>query len=372
MSSSEKRKVLYMPSTPLNLLVSVAHAVAHASEQTAQLVLIDQKNSEDNRYFKILQTWQESPFIQVDIMLGHAKGKEKRDQRKTNFSKLAGLLDHFPADVIAVGSDRRIEFQYCMHLRSQVSNTVEGWYLDDGLYSYAGRPHKWFKDQLNSFLKKITYGFWWQEPKTVGASGWIKQAWLFKPKSAVEALQIKKMHAIESAWFTLSKMKIFSENVCCAYDFNQSLLDDLQSVGLFLLIPHPNNIKKMNGYEERIHLFLAQLHKLGVRVAVKYHPRTEERDLLGFEEKYQALLVPSGLAFEFVLPFLKKHSVVVGDVGTALLTAQWLRPDLRVSAVLAEGDQFQNTFKTIYDQQGVNVVTDFQGIRMPSVVVRAK
>lgn len=368
MSRSENLKVLYLPSTPLNLLLSVAHAVAYSSEQTAQIVLIDQKNSKDNVYFNALQSWQNSPFQKIDLTLGVAKGKDKLKERKENFAKLAGLVKKFPAEVIAVGSDRRVEFQYVMHLLSKSSNEVGGWYLDDGLYSYAGRPYKWFKDWVNGLLKKVAYGTWWQEPKTVGASAWIKQAWLFCPDNAIRELQTKQMHSIETEWFTHAYVRQFSEEVCRAYGLNQKLLSSLQSVELFLLIPHPNNIKKMMGYEERIHQFLKQMHQQDVRVAAKYHPRTEQKDPLGLEQHYQALLIPGGLAFEFVLPFLKPNATVVGDVGTALLTAQWLRPDLNVSAVLAEDDEFQSTFKTIYEQLGVNIVASFQNVKMPSEI----
>ncbi|MEA1988428.1 MAG: hypothetical protein U9N57_04360 [Pseudomonadota bacterium] len=372
MSRTENRKVLYLPSTPLNLLLSVAHAVAYSSEQTAQLVLIDQKNDQDNVYFNVLQSWQNSPFQRVELTLGASKGKGKLEERKANFAKLAGLVEIFPADAVAVGSDRRVEFQYVMHMLTKYSNQVEGWYLDDGLYSYAGRPYKWFKDWVNGFLKKLAYGFWWREPKTVGASGWVEQAWLFQPNNAVMELQSKQMHIIDTKWFTHSDVRVFSEQVCRAYGLTQKVLTSLQSADLFLLIPHPNNIKKMQGYEERIHDFLSQMHRVGVRVAAKYHPRTEQTDPLELEKRYNALLVPGGLAFEFVLPFLKSKSIVIGDVGTALLTAQWLRPDLKVSAVLAEGDEFQRTFKTIYDQLGVNIVTGFQDVQIPSKVVDAK
>ena len=372
MTHTENRKVLYLPSTPLNLLVSVAHAVNYSSEQVAQIVLIDQQSSQSNVYFNALQAWSNSPFQQVDLTLGTAKGKDKLNERKDNFAKLAALVKKFPADAVAVGSDRRVEFQYVMHSLTKASKEVGGWYLDDGLYSYAGRPYKWSKDWINALLKKTVYGMWWQEPKTVGASDWIKQAWLFRPNNAVKELKSKQMHTIKAPWFIHADVRQFSEQVCSGYGLKQILLSALQSVDLFLLIPHPNNIKKMFGYEERIHQFLSQRNQQGLRVAVKYHPRTEQKDPLDLEKSYQALLIPGGLAFEFVLPFLKLNAQVVGDVGTALLTAQWLRPDLSVSAVLAEDDQFQSAFKTIYEQLGVNIVNSFQNVEMPSGIEGVK
>ncbi|MDX1347267.1 MAG: polysialyltransferase family glycosyltransferase [Thiomicrorhabdus chilensis] len=372
MTDVQSRNVLYLPSTPLNILVSVAHAEAYASEQKSRLILIDQKSEQDNPYFNVLKKWRNSPFENVNLILGTAQGKQKLKERKANFVKLVGLIKDFKVDAIAVGSDRRVEFQYLMHQCTKKNTEVEGWYLDDGLYSYSGRRPSWWKDGLNKQLKKVFYGDWWQEPKTVGASDWIRQVWLFRPRQAVTELKSKIMNPLKPQWFISPGVREFSQKVCEAYNFRSEMLTRLQSIDLFLLIPHPNNIKKMQGYEPRIQQFLTQMQKKGVQVATKYHPRTETADPLQLQEKYQALLIPSGLAFEFVLPFLKNEALVVGDVGTALLTAQWLRSDLRVSAVLASEDEFQNTFKALYLQLGVNIAEDFNEISMPSVLTSGK
>lgn len=363
MKTSLKKKVLYLPSTPLNILVAVAHASAFGEQQISKVVLIDQKSLNDNIYFNVLNNWQESPFESIDLTFGQAKGWHKITERKQSFAKLSELVKAFNPDVIAVGSDRRVEFQYAMYMGRLSHAAIEGWYLDDGLYSYAGRPYSYFKDVINSLLKKISYGFWWEEPKTVGASTWIDYAWLFQPAFAVAPLQAKQCQLIKPEWFVSHKVKQLSKAILSGFQVNDSILQTLQSVGVFLLIPHPNNIKKMPGYEKRIFEFLTFLQHQGVPVAVKYHPRTGQTDPLKLVKEYNALLLPSGLAFEFILPFLKRQSHVIGDVGTALLTAKWLRPDLRVTAVLAEEDRFQTKFKSIYKPLGLNMVTTYKKIK---------
>ncbi|WP_051145160.1 polysialyltransferase family glycosyltransferase [Thiomicrorhabdus sp. Kp2] len=348
-------KVLYLPSTPLNILVSVAHALAHADSQNARIVLIDQKNIQDNIYFKILNEWKDSPFEQVLLTSGSARGFQKVVERKANFKTLAKLAKEFPANAIAVGSDRRVEFQYLMHLRTDDRGGVEGWYLDDGLYSYAGRPYRWFKDSINSILKKLSYGFWWQEPKTVGSSNWIYKAWLFSPENAIEAIQQKECHQIVTEWFVIDQIKGFSQTICKA--FGLLLTEDESDV--FILIPHPNNIEKMPGYLAKIEHFLANLNNHNLSVSIKYHPRTESEDPYNFKERYGVKLIPSALAFEFVLPLLKSKSFVIGDVGTSLLTAKWLRPDVNNIAVLNKDSQFEVRFLKIMQKLDVRVKGSF-------------
>lgn len=359
---SSKKKVLYLPSTPLNILVAVAHATEFSKEQRSQMVLIDQKHRDNNVYCKALKQWKNSPFERVELTLGKAKGWQKIAERKKNFTTLSKWMDQFQPNVIAVGSDRRVEFQYLMHLCQLNSSRVEGWYMDDGLYSYAGRKSHWLKDGVNAFIKKISYGFWWQEPRLVGCSDWVQQAWLFQPDQSISALSPKIKRELPSTWFVSSGVHDLSRAVFAEFGMNDAALERLQKADVIMLIPHPNNIKKMHGYSERVMHFMEVLEKQGKTVAIKYHPRTEGIDPLSLQRNAQFSVIPSGLAFEFVLPLLKPHAIVVGDVGTALLTTKWLRPDLHSVAVLPPQNNFESDFRALFLSFGVTVLDDFDSI----------
>ncbi len=362
MKGGGKKKVLYLPSTPLNVLVAVAHASAFSDEQISQIVLIDQKNRETNAYFKALKPWEGGLFKRVELTLGVAQGWQKIGERKKNFTMLASLFNQFKPDAIAVGSDRRVEFQYLMQLGQLSSTVVEGWYMDDGLYSYAGRKSHWLKDSVNAALKKIVYGRWWQEPRLVGSSDWIQQAWLFQPEQSISALNHKTKRALPATWFTSSDVQALSRAIFCEFGLADKALEQLQKTDVVLLIPHPNNIKKMYGYSERITHFVEKLKEKGKTVAVKYHPRTEGLDPLFLRKNEQFWVVPSHLAFEFVLPSLPSKALVIGDVGTALLTTKWLRSDVQGVAVLPEHNPFESDFRTLFSSLGVTIVSDFNAV----------
>jgi len=362
MSDAKKTRVLYLPSTPLNLLVSVAHATAYNNEQDAQLVLIDQKSLNKNPYFSALKEWGEGPFEQVDILPGKAKGLHKLAERKVNFSKLVNIAQSFKPNVIAVGSDRRVEFQFLMQYCRHKIGQVSGWYMDDGLYSYAGRPYKRIKDNVNGVLKKLVYGLWWQEPPTIGASSWVDQAWLFSPIHAISALQQKKIALIKPEWFDQRQVVEFSERVLLQFDLDQTVKDRIQSADLFLLIPHPNNIEKMIGYENRIELFLTALNELGLNVVIKYHPRSQGNDALDLAKRYNTFVLPKNLAFEFVLPLINRRAIILGDVSTVLMTARWLRPDIITLAVLPEGDEFSQQFRSVISGFEIPVLKSFDDV----------
>ncbi|WP_373020829.1 hypothetical protein, partial [Thiomicrorhabdus sp.] len=274
-------RLLFLPSTPLNVLVSSALAIQWQSEFEMELWLIDQKKVFDNPYYQALLNWKDSPFGQVQVFSGNARGRAKIKERQENFEKLRLSVDRFEPDKIAAGSDRRVEFQYLLHYLRQKGKEVKGLYLDDGLYSYSGRKSHFFKDSLNAWLKKLAYGRWWEEPSTVGASSLIDEAWLFQPSLVVKALSEKPCFKLQADWFKSPSLTGLSDALA------QTLNVDTQGVAkldVLILIPHPNNIKKIHGYEKRIKALVGELSRKGKKVGVKYHPRMQQEDALGLKE----------------------------------------------------------------------------------------
>ncbi len=359
------KTVLYLPSTPLNILVSIAHALAFKDQQQSVMLIIDQKNIVNHPYLKSLLAWDDSPFIYVDVMAGKSKGVDKLSQRRHNFLKLKGLLDKYPFQAVAAGSDRRVEFQYAMHLchSRNTAAKIEGWYLDDGFYSYAGRPAKWYKDWVNAIVKKLTYGMWWQEPSTVGASDWVTHAWLFDPCKSVMQLKKKLTVKIEKDWFTAPQVNEFEKLLFKQYGLLENDLKKYRQADLCILIPHPSNLKKMPDYAVRLHSLLDEAIKSGKKPLVKYHPRTSVEDPLGLVEKYAVQLIPAEIAFEFVLMLFRNELVLVGDVGTALLTSKWLRPEIKGVAVLNESSEFESRMAALLKQHGVMVKSDISELK---------
>lgn len=334
-------KVLYMPSTPLNILVSAALANARRETDVAELWLIDQKKMDDNPYVKALQYWSESPFRKVSIFSGVAKGREKLQERRDNFERIRQGLSTFHPDVIAVGSDRRVEFQYAMQCMQKQGHQVQGWYLDDGLYTYAGHPQNVIRDGINSMLKKIIYGFWWDEPKNIGMSKWINQAWLFQPEQAISSLRSRDCETLCPEWFIEASIKNLGEVLFSLIEWDVKKMGKLDVV---ILLPHPNDMAKMQGYTERMTNFIAKCNQDGNKIGLKYHPRAVKVEGIAQDVLEGVTIIPAIMAFEFVLPFLKSGALVVGDVCSAILTTNWLRPDLKVASVLSSDDLYQQTF----------------------------
>ena len=226
--------------------------------------------------------------------------------------------------------------------------------MDDGLYSYAGRKNRWYQNVTDSLLKKLTYGFWWREPKQVGTSEWITAAWLFDPCKAILGLKGKTLLEIQPEWFLTSAISAFAKELFAKYQVSDAEMAFWQQADLCLLVPHPHNLEKMPGYQQRLQGLLKVAKSKGLRTVIKYHPRTESEDLLGLKAD-NVEIIPREIAFEFVLLNFKSQMKLIGDVGTSLLTAKWLRNELDAIAIFNEKSAFENRFKSLLLQHNVKV-----------------
>lgn len=318
---------LFLASTPFNMLTSAMVAFELPTGDKAYLGLIDQPEIE-RPFVSALKKWPESPFKQIQLLSQQAKGKGKREKRQSAFKTITQLIDQVKPDKIYTGNDRRIEFQYAMQHARKSDQACIGIYLDDGTYSYLGRETHWFKDKiLDNLVKKLSYGFWWQQPPTIGASNWVSQAILAFPSSAVPELQKKSCTALPE---NLQRSEFVSLAKLCLQNIKFPQVSLIQ-IDALLLLPHESVAKDQT--KQKLSYWLKE-H--GDKIAFKHHPRTELSDNLGDKEDWfipqQAIQIPAGIPMEVLLPLIQPTCLLAGDVSTALLTAKWLRPELDVTA----------------------------------------
>jgi hypothetical protein len=312
---------LYLCSTPLNMLVASLIALSKPGEKHI-IAAIDQPNGKTHGLFAMLQLWPHSPFAAYEIISYKQKGLfNKRQARKTAFANLQRLLTANPFDYIYTGNDRRIEFQYAMHLSPPGTTGV---YMDDGTYSYIGKPSHWLNDQIiDAGIKKLTYGFWWRQPANIGGSSWITQAWLFKPEQAMVHLQNKTCFQVPA--INQPAMASLTDIACQQAGLNTAALNHIQ---LLVLLPHESVLSPANA------TLLSQLLNKAdpASTAVKLHPRCQQLPAQLETARQHNHTLPSSIPVELLLPVLP-DCTVIADMSTVLLTIRWLRPDITVEAL---------------------------------------
>ncbi len=300
---------LFLASTPFNVVTASMIALQLHPQETCELWLIDQP-TDNSSFIKGLYSWEDSPFREIRIVSRQAKTFSEKRKRKhtlralTREAKSSGITDLYTAN------DRRIEFQWLM---AHLPSSVTGHYVDDGTYSYIGRKTHWFSDRvIDNLLKKLMYGLWWKQPKTIGASEWIKIVHLAFPKLAVSELHKKECRQVPDE---LSNPALTSLGATFGDEVSEATkLDAL------IVLPH-ESVRSEKTEQSLLH----EGNKYSF-CGIKRHPRSATGSMNIQDMKEISAKIP----FELLLSNLKPGCCIIGDVSSALLTARWLSPHLHV------------------------------------------
>jgi hypothetical protein len=351
-------RALYMVSTPLNLFMACVVALDNKTKNDNharyELCFIDQPGVSARVYVDAVKSWKDSPFDAVHVFPSRTRSPVKKlCNRRHAFRLLRTIVNDLQPDTIAVGSDRRIEFQFAMNYAQCAGCQPRGLYLDDGTFTYVGRKSKGFQESwLDNGLKKMIYGSWWQQPPTVGASEWIDDVYVAFPGLVHEALKQKVLHEVNANWFESPQFQDLSQSLLNSFDVDAELL---RNIDVLITLPHASLLKDGAEYTETMQQLVKVLSLRGKRVGIKYHPREIEPDPLGLAGQSGVVLLPAVLAFEVLLPGLG-NTVIVGDVSTTLLSSKWLRPALRTIAI--SRGSYQEQFLDLFQSLGIEVVND--------------
>jgi len=322
---------LFLASTPFNVITASMIALELPEEDEARLWLIDQPKKL-SPFMQALPHWSMSPFAETRVVSYKARSVHERINRKSALREMTEAFLHYAPQHLYTGNDRRIEFQWLM---GHADTRPTGHYLDDGTYTYLGRKTHWLSDKVfDNFLKKATYGRWWKQPSTIGASGWISEAHVAFPHEVVPALREKALKKLPENLNDPAFLDLMS-----GFDLHA---DKLMSADIIILVPHESV------QDEQTLQAMKNVAQTGKNVLVKNHPRNTSipESLTGYDQ------LPASLPMETLLPGINQHCRIIGDVSTALLTSKWLRPELAVTA-FADGN---NGLTPLMRQLGISVV----------------
>lgn len=319
---------IYFVSTVLHLYIASTLALKRTNED-AHLIIIDQPENSGFPVMKAYLNWQSSPFTTHRQYFGrYKKIRAKLKSRKNTFEKLDSMIEELKPRNIFVGNDRRIEFQYSMSQCEKKGIDCIGHYMDEGIFTYTGREaSSSISDKyIDSYIKKLTYGFWWKNPITIGGSEWIKEVHVAFPELIHPLLLNKKIHCLDSQQFQTVPIKELSAEILKQYQVNKQSLSNLD---VLITLPHESIFQKQSNYSERIITLVQQLQQRGLSVSAKYHPRNSTPDKLNLS-KAGVNIQPAQAVIEALLTLLPPGSSIVGDMSSTMLITRWLRNDINV------------------------------------------
>ena len=333
------KRHLFFASTPFNMLTASMVAFSLPESDEKHLCLIDQPEQNSHFVAEIMK-WSETPFLSTQLISRKSTAKNKKKQREIAFQLINSLLAKIQPDIIYTGNDRRVEFQYAMTHNPKQSIGV---YIDDGTYTYLGRKTHWLKDHLlDNLVKKLSYGFWWKQPGTIGASSWIDECIVAFPKSVTPLLKQKVLRPLPE---NLNRTEFHELSVKCMLHYPEAVkaLPELETL---ILLPHESvfDPSMLNSIKSR-------LSQLAGRIGIKHHPRTKDKSFFTMDSDTE---LPENIPMEVILPLLNQECRIIGDVSTALLTTKWLRPEMDVTAI--SGKQISKQWHQLLSTLEINII----------------
>lgn len=343
-----------MVSTPLHLMVAIA-IVDTLKIKNAHLIFIDQVKGRKNPYLETLELWPEHPFDSVAVFYRpERKLFSKLKSRKQTFNELESIVKQLKPTHIYTGNDRRVEFQYSMHVAQKLGSNPLGFYMDEGTFTYVGRKaSNHFTDKvLDNISKKLAYGLWWKHPATVGASAWIDTVFVSFPDIIHPLLKNKKCQHLTLAFWQSQQLMAFCEQLVS--HIGKPL--HLAELDVLITLPHESIINTNQVYKTQIQQIIESYLHNNKRVGVKYHPRDSNSDLLDLGSIKGVEILSRELPFEALLPMIKSGAVVLGDFSTTLISTRLLRPDLIAQAIDHGSNKNTALFIDLYKKIGIEIV----------------
>ena len=311
---------VYLVSSTLHFFWAFMLASKNRDESHSHLVLIDQYKTKPLIMADYLKEI-DSPFSsQISLKGRELKGWAKLKDRQKKFKWVEGFILNYKPDRVFIGNDRSVLGQFFVKKSKQSKAKCIGCYLDDGVFTYLGRSASQKKSEryLDAFIKKITYGFWYDTPQTIGASKWIDQAWVMYPSEVNALLKNKELINIYPENEGFKTFSLLAKEVLKQEKLEPSILNELD---VLITLPNETVFTRVNNYKERISELITKLIVNNKSVGIKYHPAADNKDLLDLLPLGITLL-PSNISFESLIPYLSRCKIV-GDLSTTVLIANY-------------------------------------------------
>lgn len=317
----------FFVSSPLHLLFSSNIALCHETDEN--IVVLMPREARQFSPFADVLAQDKSIFSDViSFETGNRSGKHA--ERRRRMAVIRETLTKNPADRIFTGTDRRIEFQYAMSVGSGINPGLVGIYVDDGMATYLGHKsmHNIAHRYIDPLAKKLLYGWWWKNPITIGSSSWINEVRVAYPELVHESLKSKKVVPIDKEVFRDPRFTALCERLLRFRNVDDQGIRDIDVI---VVLTHESFYPDADAHLDNLVRAVAQ-HDSSLKIAVKPHPRSEKAEL--WRKLYPDILfLDSKVSMELFLPLVKEQCVIIGDISSALFTANWFGENRHVVAV---------------------------------------
>ncbi|TDU31810.1 hypothetical protein DFR24_1192 [Panacagrimonas perspica] len=338
---------LFLPSTPLHSFWSIGLAAGPFAGSRNVLALIDQRPGEVDYIVEAARAIGFESIAEFHRFgrIGKRPIDKLRGARRV-MEQVRALSARIEPAVVVAGNDRRAEFYAALHdLGAGV-----GAYVDDGLFSYVPMPlpsrGAWLT-WLSERARRLIYGVDAEQPRHVGGSDAVRDAWVMLPYQVHEGLAGKHVQRLEPAWFRSPPARAVYARAMEMAGVDATHIGTLR---MLLLLPHDAFLRAHPELFEALKGTVRRHLDAGHAVAVKRHPRSNgtplPRELAGCAE------IPHRIPVEILAPFLEDVDVV-GSLTTAMISLVKLGANVRARSLAPVATPAHRRMNEVYLAAGV-------------------
>ncbi len=314
-------------SSPLHFLIAANISIQSVRNESVLVIMARDGGIADR--FRLAA--EQHPDIFNRIIVLPIEANQGRRTRSPRFRAIKELFSVAGQARLFTGNDRRLDFQYAMHVATESGARPQGIYMDEGAVTYMGHKsmNRIAHRYIDPLFKRLFIGRWYQPAITTGASAWVDTLYAAFPEHVHPLLKKKPLVAIASEPFATPQFKALARDML---PDGEASAEALRGIKVVVTLPHEASYIHAPATYEAISGHLLA-HFEPSQVAIKPHPRITDRDLLTRLFPGAILLEPT-VGMEVLLALLDEDCLVAGDISSTLLTTKWLRPSLPVVALM--------------------------------------
>lgn len=353
-------KQIFMAHTPYHLLLSCGLATLNNSSDGKYLIIIP-SFSEVDVFRRSLTEWDNNIFSKIVIIndISDATGKAQpfrafRDNIKE--VKAFFLSNVNESSEVFIFNDTRPEAQLLARLNHDYGGS--NIYVEDGSAAYGSFvvPRMPIRRKL---IFKVAFGMWFENNRIFGAYKHIDKIMVNRPDLIRSELSSKDPIKIPKKIF--NNIRNFMHILLRNYSVNNADF----APKYILVISHSEDVSSASS---DIYKYLVKyLHSCSSRVYVKYHPGEHNDDFLGLKVHFPRVkFIPKTLPLEAIFIALQgedKPKLIIGDLSTSLLTANYLLDDTCVISIMKLTDLIDPNIENIFKNIGVLVPEDIEDLK---------
>jgi hypothetical protein len=254
--------------------------------------------------------------------------------RQQSLKKIKSLFEKYSIDTVVLSNDGLLYAQYALSLNKNGNNI----YLEDGMYNYlkvnkkSSLASKFIQTPLHQWLYPKLYFKDWQSTQGIGNNSNITELYFSHPKH-IYYKPTKPTKTLIKNYFI--HQSVFITKLLQNFKLSTKSLIDLDFI---LLLEYPENKQNYKKYIKEVLSLCQELSVKNLTIALKKHPR-DFNHYQKINNLTNTFFLPE-IAFEFLLPFISKKTIILGGVSTSLMLANAL---LDNSVFLTTSSNFQNT-----------------------------